>query len=222
MGSALASLEPWLQIALFLLYVRKTQTPDWHPYVASLPEPETPLSWSEDELEELAGTQLYTTLQGYRQGHTHQPVYHDILACFEPGLVSTACHELTTLQACRQFFKGLYSKLQANVFERDPALFSKDVFTFDNMVWAVQIVRSHVHGPLEGKDVALVPIADLVRSAPQHAVHLHPSQTSCQIRAQDLPRSCKHGIKHLQPSACPHMLAPPADDKPGVPFAGAA
>ena len=26
----------------------------------------------------------------------------------------------------------------------------------------MQVVRSHVHGPLEGKDVALVPIADLV------------------------------------------------------------
>ena len=82
MGSALASLEPWLQIALFLLYVRKTQIPEWHPYVASLPEPETPLSWSEDELEELAGTQLYTTLQGYRQGHTHQlevlTAWHDL------------------------------------------------------------------------------------------------------------------------------------------------
>ena len=65
-GTALASLEPWLQIALFLLYVQKARSPDWQPYVASLPEPETPLSWSKAELEELAGTQLYSTLEGYR------------------------------------------------------------------------------------------------------------------------------------------------------------
>ena len=68
-GPALASLEPWLQIALFLLYVRRSRSPDWLPYVASLPEPQSPLSWSEEELDELAGTQLYTTLQGYRQDH---------------------------------------------------------------------------------------------------------------------------------------------------------
>lgn len=79
-------------------------------------------------------------------------------------LTSAACQQLTTLQACRQFFKGLYAKLQANIFSQDPATFSEDVFSFDNMVWAIQIVRAHVHGPLEGKDVALVPIADLVRS----------------------------------------------------------
>ena len=30
-------------------------------------------------------------------------------------------------------------------------------------MWAIALVRSHVHKPLEGKDVALVPIADLVR-----------------------------------------------------------
>ena len=71
-------------------------------------------------------------------------------------------YRCTELPGHRQFFEGLYGKLEAEVFSRDPATFDQEQFSYPALVWAIQIVRSHVHQPLEGKDVALVPIADLV------------------------------------------------------------
>lgn len=50
-----------------------------------------------------------------------------------------------------------------------PDVFPPEVYTLDGFLWAVATVRSRVHSPLDGEDVALVPLADLVRRHPtQH------------------------------------------------------
>jgi [ribulose-bisphosphate carboxylase]-lysine N-methyltransferase len=62
-----ADLEPWLGIALFLLHERSNPASEWQPYLASMPPQSTsPVGWNEDELQLLAGTQLLTSVQGYR------------------------------------------------------------------------------------------------------------------------------------------------------------
>lgn len=66
-GNSVASLEPWLQLALFILYGLSHRDSDWSQYLLSLPTSlNVPLLWSEDELELLEGTQLLSTVQGYR------------------------------------------------------------------------------------------------------------------------------------------------------------
>ncbi|EFJ49228.1 Rubisco large subunit N-methyltransferase [Volvox carteri f. nagariensis] len=65
--AAAAGLEPWLQIALQLVADRFGSTKsELSAYAASIPEDlDTPLLWSEDELQELQGTQVLQTLGGY-------------------------------------------------------------------------------------------------------------------------------------------------------------
>ncbi len=66
-GNSVASLEPWLQLALFILYGLSHRDSDWSQYILSLPTlVNVPLLWSEDELDLLEGTQLLATVQGYR------------------------------------------------------------------------------------------------------------------------------------------------------------
>ena len=67
-GSLVQQLDAWLQIALFLLYERQ-QGPasSWRGYISSLPaQVDTPLSWSKNDLAALQGSQLESSLQGYR------------------------------------------------------------------------------------------------------------------------------------------------------------
>lgn len=72
-GPHVEGMEPWLQMALFLLHERATagsgrgrQAPHTG-YIMSLPlDPLLPLVWTEEELEYLQGTQLLDTLLGYR------------------------------------------------------------------------------------------------------------------------------------------------------------
>ena len=66
-------LEPWLQLALFLLHERamgragRGSSEPYAGYVMSLPtDPLLPLVWSEEELRWLEGTQLLDTLRSYR------------------------------------------------------------------------------------------------------------------------------------------------------------
>ncbi|KAK9806256.1 hypothetical protein WJX72_007461 [[Myrmecia] bisecta] len=67
-GSFVADLEPWVQIALFLLHERRQPRSEWRAYLDSLPaEPDTPLSWTNGELEWLEGTQLLGSVYDYRQ-----------------------------------------------------------------------------------------------------------------------------------------------------------
>jgi [ribulose-bisphosphate carboxylase]-lysine N-methyltransferase len=71
MGKLVRDLEPWLQIALFLLHERSKSDSSWQQYLDTLPsEPDVPLFWSDDELSELQGTQLLSSVEGYRSPMT--------------------------------------------------------------------------------------------------------------------------------------------------------
>lgn len=63
----------------------------------------------------------------------------------------------------RDFFEDRWRDLNSNLFSQAPDLFPKDSFSYDRFLWAVATLRAHVHSPLQGGQVALVPIADLVR-----------------------------------------------------------
>lgn len=66
-GVFVEELDGWLQICLYLLHEQSKQQSVWGPYITSLPrEVDLPLFWSEQELQELQGTQLLTSVEGYR------------------------------------------------------------------------------------------------------------------------------------------------------------
>ena len=64
----------------------------------------------------------------------------------------------------RAFFSSKFQEVEATVMEADRVLFSAEVFTEDAFLWAVAVVRCRVHAPLDGDQLALVPLADLVRT----------------------------------------------------------
>jgi len=64
-----ADLEPWLQLALLLLHERACggSGAAQGAYLSALPESlDTPLLWSDDEIDMLQGTQLLQQVYGYR------------------------------------------------------------------------------------------------------------------------------------------------------------
>ena len=67
-GPLVAGLDLWLQLALFLMFERQQgSASSWQGYLSSLPaQVDTPLSWSSAELQPLQGSQLMSTLEGYR------------------------------------------------------------------------------------------------------------------------------------------------------------
>ena len=68
-GALLEGLEPWLQLALFLLHESGQRASPWRPYLDTLPpEGAAPLFWSDAELRELQGTQVLLSVRGYRRG----------------------------------------------------------------------------------------------------------------------------------------------------------
>jgi len=68
LGPLVAGLEPWLQLALFLLAERAAPRSPWRPYLDALPAAcGAPLFWSDAELAELEGTQVLTSVRGYRR-----------------------------------------------------------------------------------------------------------------------------------------------------------
>jgi len=68
LGPLVAGLEPWLQLALFLLAERAAPRSPWRPYLDALPDAcGAPLFWSDAELAELEGTQVLTSVRGYRR-----------------------------------------------------------------------------------------------------------------------------------------------------------
>lgn len=73
---------------------------------------------------------------------------------------------------CRDFFDDRWLDLKEQVFGSAPDLFPADHFFYENFLWAVTTLRAHVHPPLQGSQVALVPLADLVGCLPaiQHLV----------------------------------------------------
>ena len=66
-GSAVSSLAPWLQLAIFVLFGLSQRDSEWSPYLLSLSAaPDLPVLWTENEIDEIEGTQLLSTVQGYR------------------------------------------------------------------------------------------------------------------------------------------------------------
>lgn len=66
-GPSVESLEPWLQLALFILFGLSDRSCEWSDYLRSLPSScNVPMLWEEQELHLLEGTQLLSTVQGYR------------------------------------------------------------------------------------------------------------------------------------------------------------
>ncbi|MEW5304886.1 MAG: hypothetical protein WDW36_007463 [Sanguina aurantia] len=67
--------------------------------------------------------------------------------------------------AYREYFSSRCSELQQDLFASQPAAFPPSVFTQAAFLSAAAAVRSSTHAPLEGEDIALVPLADQVRHA---------------------------------------------------------
>lgn len=66
-GTAVSHLDGWLQLALFILHSRQQANSPASGFFLSLPETlNVPLLWSDDELSLLDGTQIMSTVQGYR------------------------------------------------------------------------------------------------------------------------------------------------------------
>ena len=57
-------------------------------------------------------------------------------------------------------------EVEEAVFASQRGSFPEGVYTEAAFLWAVAVVRSRVHPPLEGDQLALVPLADLVRLSP--------------------------------------------------------
>lgn len=71
MGSLIANLEPWLQLALFLIQewakIESDQGSKLEAYISTLPKTlGSPAFWSEDALESIKGSQLWESSEGYR------------------------------------------------------------------------------------------------------------------------------------------------------------
>eukprot|EP00882_Tetradesmus_deserticola_P024104 GHRQ01026330.1.p1 GENE.GHRQ01026330.1~~GHRQ01026330.1.p1 ORF type:complete len:451 (+),score=161.10 GHRQ01026330.1:119-1471(+) len=72
-GKYVGSLEPWLQLALLLLAEKGQPGSSWSQYISSLPsQPNSPLFWSDEELQLLEGTQLLESVLGYKQFFSEQ------------------------------------------------------------------------------------------------------------------------------------------------------
>lgn len=66
-GRYIAALEPWLQLALLLLAERANSSSRLRPYISSLPsQPDSPLFWTDEEVQLLQGTQLLESVLGYK------------------------------------------------------------------------------------------------------------------------------------------------------------
>lgn len=51
------------------------------------------------------------------------------------------------------------------MFAADRRLFPAEVYTRDAFTWAAATVRSRIHAPLDGQQLALVPLADAVSTS---------------------------------------------------------
>lgn len=124
-------LEAWVAVALFLIDQKARPDSPWRLYLDSLPHQlSTPVAWTDAELEQLQGTQLLSTVQGYQT-----------------------------------FFQQRFEQLQASLFSQQPDVFPSTTFTWDAFLWAACTVRARTHAPLEGDEVALVPVADCIQHA---------------------------------------------------------
>ncbi|KAG7667185.1 putative [Fructose-bisphosphate aldolase]-lysine N-methyltransferase, chloroplastic [Nannochloris sp. 'desiccata'] len=130
LGPFVTDLSPWLAVALLLIYERSIPNSQWKAYIDTLPiEVTSPVGWTDEDLEELRGTQLLSSIEGYRA-----------------------------------FFQQEYQNLKT-IFAAHPKIFPEATFTWDAFLWAACTVRARSHAPLDGEDVALVPLADLTQHA---------------------------------------------------------
>lgn len=76
----------------------------------------------------------------------------------------SSCQTLSTTLAFvyRDFFEDQWQNLNDNLFSQAPDVFPQASFSYARFLWAVATLRAHVHAPLQGAQVALVPLADLV------------------------------------------------------------
>lgn len=72
---------------------------------------------------------------------------------------------LATVESYRAFFQQRYQNLQTTLFAANPEIFPPEIFTWDAFLWAACTVRARSHAPLDGQDLALVPLADLIQHA---------------------------------------------------------
>eukprot|EP00898_Chlorokybus_atmophyticus_P003486 jgi/Chlat1/4138/Chrsp269S00809 len=68
---------------------------------------------------------------------------------------------LSSAEGYRDYVRSEFDQLQAGVFAARPDLFDSSTFTYDNLLWAFGILRSRVFPPLDGDNIALVPLVDL-------------------------------------------------------------
>lgn len=114
-------LKPWVAISLFLIHEFYDPNSKWRPYLDSLPKTlDSPLLWSEEELEELRGTQLLGSVAGYLEfleneftGLTEQ-LFEPNSEIFDP--------EVYTYEAFRWAFGILRSRTFAPLTGDDLAL----------------------------------------------------------------------------------------------------
>lgn len=73
-GKEVKGLEPWLQIALFLVAERAAPSSQFNAYISCLSsQPNLLTFWNDSELRELQGTQLLESLEGYKYAHLAFP-----------------------------------------------------------------------------------------------------------------------------------------------------
>ncbi|XP_002983944.2 fructose-bisphosphate aldolase-lysine N-methyltransferase, chloroplastic [Selaginella moellendorffii] len=67
-GECCEGLRPWIAVALYLLHEKAKPHSDWSAYIRVLPRTlDSPLFWSEEELAELKGTQLLSSMNGFKE-----------------------------------------------------------------------------------------------------------------------------------------------------------
>lgn len=69
---------------------------------------------------------------------------------------------LVAVESYQAYFSQRHQQLQAALFADNPDTFPADAFGYEAFLWAACTVRARAHSPLDGEDVAMVPLADLV------------------------------------------------------------
>ena len=66
-----------------------------------------------------------------------------------------------SVEAYKNYFSDKFTSLQNGVFKQFPSLF--EWLSFEEFLWAVCTVRARVYAPLEGDNLAIVPLGDLTQ-----------------------------------------------------------
>ncbi|MQM18945.1 hypothetical protein Taro_051944 [Colocasia esculenta] len=133
LGRLFSGLKPWVSVALFLITEksRGLKSP-WKPYLDILPaSTDSPLFWSEEELSELQGSQLLSTIFGVQE-----------------------------------FLRSEFLKVEEDLVLPHKYLFPSPV-TMEDFVWAFGILRSRAFSRLQGENLVLIPLADLINHSPK-------------------------------------------------------